>query len=396
MSIFPFTPLGDLIEMRSGGTPSRKVPRFWNGSYPWVSPKDMKQREIETSIERISEVAFDETGLKRIPSNSVLIVVRGMILAHSIPVCLNRAEVAINQDVKALICGNKLEPAFLRWFLEARASDLLAKVSFAGHGTRRIDTKDLREFLIPRPPLDEQRRIVDILNRAASIQRLRDQANAKLRALIPALFIKVFGDPLENPMGWEVRPLGEVALSTQYGTSTKAMEGGDGVPMLRMGNVDYGGHLDTSNLKYVMLSDEGNEKYELRAGDILFNRTNSKDLVGKTGLWDGRFDAVHASYFIRVRVDDALVSPTYVWAYMNSAPLKRRLFDMARGAIGQANINAKELRSLPLPLPPLDLQTRYSEIVASARGIATTAETATETASALSASLMALLFGDAA
>ena len=202
------------------------------------------------------------------------------------------------------------------------------------------------------PPLDEQRRIVGILDRAAKIERLRTQVAHRLREIIPALFVRMFGDPVENPMRWKVHALGDFCTLTQYGTSRKANDRSEGVPVLRMGNITYRGDLDCTDLKCVTLSESEFRKYALRPGDILFNRTNSKELVGKTGIWDGRFEAVAASYFIRLRLDETRVMPNYVWAFLNSAAMKTRLFAMARGAIGQANINAKELRSLPLPVPP--------------------------------------------
>ena len=108
-------------------------------------------------------------------------------------------------------------------------------------------------------------------------------------------------------------------------------------------------------------------KVELRTGDILFNRTNSKELVGKTGVWDGHFTAVAASYFIWLRLDETRVCPTYIWGFMNSAAMKYRLFAAARGAIGQSNINAKEVKSLPLPLPPPSLQVRYAKVIEASR-----------------------------
>ena len=98
------------------------------------------------------------------------------------------------------------------------------------------------------------------------------------------------------------------------------------------------------------------EKYRLREGDILFNRTNSRELVGKTGLWDGSCDAVVASYFIRVWVERKILNPFYLWAFMNSPHMKRVLFDTARGAIGQANINSKELKAFPIGVPPINQQ----------------------------------------
>ena len=203
----------------------------------------------------------------------------------------------------------------------------------------------------------------------------------------------MFGDPVENPIGWPTQSLGDCCVQVQYGTSTKANDCGAGVPVLRMGNVTYDGALDHANLKHVALSDGDIAKYGLRAGDILFNRTNSRELVGKTGMWDGRFPAVAASYFVRLRLDEARACPAYVWAVMNSTAMKRRLFAMARGAIGQANINARELKSIPLPVPPVELQRRYAETVEAARAVARVAESSTRIADALMTSLTFGLLG---
>lgn len=128
------------------------------------------------------------------------------------------------------------------------------------------------------------------------------------------------------------------------------------MPLIRMGNVDYNGHLDLRNLKHIQLSESEVARFRLWDGDILFNRTNSKELVGKTGLWDVDIEALVASYFIRIRVDCEQVTPTFFWAFMNCSYMKKVLRLTARGAIGQANINSSELRALVMYKPPLDQQ----------------------------------------
>ena len=268
-----------------------------------------------------------------------------------------------------------------------------AKRSFTGTaGQQRVPKSFVENTLIPLPALDRQRQIVNILNRAARIEMLRRRAADRMREFVPALFMTMFGDPIENPKGWLTERLGNCCLQVQYGTSTKANDRGVGMPVLRMGNVTYGGELDHADLKHIELSDPDIEKYGLRKGDILFNRTNSRELVGKTGLWDGRFPAVPASYFVRLRLDESRVDPTFVWAAMNSAGMKRRLFAMARGAIGQANINARELRSIQLPLPPLGLQRRYGVTVEGERAVARVGEVGARTSAELTAALMSELF----
>lgn len=221
--------------------------------------------------------------------------------------------------------------------------------------------------MFPLPPLSEQRRIVEILDQADALRRLRAEADAKAQRILPALFLKMFGDPATNPMGWRQDHLGNVLLDTQYGISVKAEADASGTQIIRMNNIDMAGRLQLRDLKYINLSPSDFEKYSLLPGDILFNRTNSKELVGKTGLWSGEFDAVPASYLIRVRVDRNQVLPDFVWSFMNTPFLKHVLFEKARRAIGMANINAKELRSLPVIVPDIRVQEQFAKVLTSLR-----------------------------
>ena len=145
---------------------------------------------------------------------------------------------------------------FLAYLLRRRETVDFVMASVTGSRMPRADMKVLLSMRVPVPPLDEQRRIVAILNRAAKIERLRARAAERMRQFVPALFVRMFGDPVENPMGWNSQRLGEVCVSARYGTSKKASETrSSGVPVIRMGNVTYDGDLDCADLKYVLLSD---------------------------------------------------------------------------------------------------------------------------------------------
>lgn len=285
---------------------------------------------------------------------------------------------------------------YIRHFLvsEGFHRQFMGTVAGVGGSLLRAQPKSVAKITIPLPPLDEQRRIVRLLDRAAEIRRRADAARAKARAIIPALFLDTFGDPATNPKGWPMRTVGDVLGSASYGTSQKANENSTGQPVIRMGNVTMGGQLDTGDLKYVVLPEPERKKAELLAGDLLFNRTNSKELVGKTGLWDGRFEAVAASYFIRLRADREQIDPTYLWAFFNSSHMKRTLFATARGAIGQANINAKELRAFHLAVPPLFLQTAFADQVGRLEALARQLDAAATKTEAMAAALSAEVFGE--
>ena len=286
----------------------------------------------------------------------------------------------------------RLDRSYLfHWIRRYQVTDALMARN-TGARMPRADMSVLLGMSLPLPPLDEQRRIVGLLDRAAEIRRRADAARGRARAIIPALFLDTFGDPATNPKGWPVVTVGDLLESAAYGTSQKANDSGEGIPMIRMGNVTTGGQLDTIDLKHIAISGPEREKAELLEGDLLFNRTNNKELVGKTGLWDGRFEAVAASYFIRLRVKRDLSSPSYLWSFFNTRYMKRALFDTARGAIGQANINAKELRAFRVAAPPLDLQAAFADQTQRLEALARHLDAAAAKAEAMAAGLSAEVF----
>lgn len=263
----------------------------------------------------------------------------------------------LNQHIFKVLPKPGVDPDFLFFALKSVIAELESKTH--GSTMKHVVRGDFEGTLIPLPEIHEQQRIVDLLSRAEGIVRLRRQAQHRAAALIPAIFVDMFGDPATNPKGLDVVALGDVLVGTDYGSSAKAGDEEIGLPMIRMGNVDYSGNVDLAALKYVDLPPDDVARFGLKDGDILFNRTNSKELVGKTGLWIGDREAILASYFIRLRVDERLARPFFVWAFMNTPHMKRVLFETARGAIGQANINSRELRAFRIPLPALDVQVRF-------------------------------------
>lgn len=154
---------------------------------------------------------------------------------------------------------------------------------------------------------------------------------------------------------WDVRALGEIATLVEYGSSTLATVEPVGTPMLRMNNIREEGW-DLSDLKYVQFSPEELARYRLSPGDVLVNRTNgTKELVGKSQVFREQGDWVYASYLIRMRFDELQVIPEYVSAYLNSG-VGRAQVTAASRQILQTNVSAGELRSILIPLPPIDVQ----------------------------------------
>ena len=162
------------------------------------------------------------------------------------------------------------------------------------------------------------------------------------------------------PEGWARPRIRDVVSVLQYGISTKAdADERTGLPILRMGNIQDG-RLDLSDLKYLPRSSRL-DAVTLRVGDILFNRTNSPDLVGKSAIVDVQREMVFASYLIRLRIHDGLVDPRLVTWWINSAWGRRWAAYVRTDGVSQSNINGTKLAEMLVPLPPRAEQRRIVE-----------------------------------
>ena len=160
-----------------------------------------------------------------------------------------------------------------------------------------------------------------------------------------------------------LKRLGELVEEVRYGTSLPATLNGK-YGYLRMNNITEDGQLNIQNLKHIDVPEKDLEKYVVRNGDVLFNRTNSIELVGKTCIYELDFDMVIAGYIIRIRTKKDILNPRYLSEFLNFPSTKEFLRNIAKGAVNQANINAKELQDIAIPLPPLSLQNEFAEFVA--------------------------------
>lgn len=190
------TPLGYLIRMAGGGTPDKSNADFWDGDIPWVSPKDMKRPHLFDAEDHITAEAIQSSPATILPLNSVLIVVRGMILAHSFPVALSKVPLTINQDMKALICLKRLSPEYLFYIASGFAKIFVSLADGSAHGTRKIETDVIRHFPIALPAEEEQRAITIYLDHQtakldqmtikveSAIERLQEYRSALITAAV--------------------------------------------------------------------------------------------------------------------------------------------------------------------------------------------------------------------
>lgn len=195
---------------------------------------------------------------------------------------------------------------------------------------------------------------------------------------------------------WSVISFGEVVETTQYGTSLKANESGAGIPVLRMNNITYSGTFDLTDLKHVELPPMEVEQYSVRRGDLLFNRTNSQQLVGKMGVWNRDEPYAFAGYLVRLRLKRTLADPGFIAAWFNTLDMKTLLRTRAKPSINMSNINATEVLKFPVVLPPLAEQQRIVEVLDRAEALRAQRRAALAQLDSLTQAIFLDLFGDPA
>ncbi|WP_420559754.1 restriction endonuclease subunit S [Tepidicaulis sp.] len=354
-----FLKISDFCETGSGTTPSRqKLERYYGGSIPWVKSGELRESEITQTEESVTETALRETTLKLVPAGALLVAMYGATVGR---VGRLGIEATTNQAVCHILPDPSLaDNHYIFHALCAKATELIAKG--VGGAQPNISQRMIKNTEIYLPSLEEQKRIASVLEQANALRRTRQRSVERLNTLSQALFYEMFGDPSSNPRGWPVGTIRDLVGEVKYGTAKKAHTEPRGLPVLRMGNITYDGCVDTRDLKYVELLAKEVPKYTTRYGDILFNRTNSKDLVGKTAVFTEPKPMAIAGYLVRARVNEH-ADPFYISAYLNSKHGKKTLRSMCKNIVGMANINAQEFQDITILMPPVEAQIAFGKKV---------------------------------
>lgn len=185
-------PLTEICNLASGGTPSKSNKSFWVGNVPWFSPKDLKKDDLFDSIDHINEKVLHETNLKLLPKDTVVIVVRGMILAHTFPVCVLRVPATMNQDMKALLPKEQIDAQYLATCLRVQSGHALAQTSNSAHGTKRIDSDGLSKIRILLPEKDSIERFSNTVRRIHKLKENLISSHIESERLFNAMLSQFF------------------------------------------------------------------------------------------------------------------------------------------------------------------------------------------------------------
>lgn len=353
---WPLVAIKEVAKVVTGKTPSTVDDQNFGGDIPFVTPAELGLDTYVTSAPRTLS-AKGASAIKLVPENAVMVCCIGSLGKMAIA----GTPVATNQQINSVIFDeNRVDVKYGFYALQLLKPKMEA---MAPSTTVAIVNKGNFEAMqIPLPPLVEQKRIAAILDKADAIRRKRQQAIQLADDFLRAVFLDMFGDPVTNSKGFPIGTIRDLVATADYGSSAKASETYGEYPILRMGNITYQGRIDLEGLKYINLEEKERSKYLVEKGDLLFNRTNSKELVGKTAVYDMDDPVAIAGYLIRVRPNE-MGNSHYISGYLNSAHGKATLRSICKSIVGMANINAQEMQNIPIMLPSIELQRKYQELV---------------------------------
>lgn len=386
-------PLGELCDVRIGRTPPRARRDYWGGTAVWVTIAELNKGEITDSEEHISDKAVLDVMPDPVEPGTLLFSFKlsiGKMAVAGVPLYTNEAIAAL-----PIRDPGKLDRDFLRYALMATSRSAHANLAVLGAVLNKAKVQALP---IPLPPIDKQRRIVDLLCRAENIARMRREAEAKAKEIIPALFLDMFGDPATNPKGWCVQRLGDVSEVVSGVAKGRKLRGKAtrSVTYLRVANVQAG-RLDLRELKTIEATPEEIAELKLRAGDVLLTEGGDYDKLGRGALLEEDIgECIHQNHVFRVRASADNLLPEYFASYLQADLARHYFLKSAKRTTNLASINMTQLRSLPVVLPPLAGQRAFARRFADCRSIERGQAAGVAVAGQAFQSLLAEVFGEGA
>ena len=369
--------LGDVASWSSGGTPKSRTPRYYGGHIPWAVIGDLNDGVVTHTVGTITSAGLAASSAKVVPAGTVLVAMYGSIGKLGIA----GTEMATNQAIACARPISSVDPKYLFYWLLGQRLTLLA----AGKGGTQanISQSILKPWPIPVPPLEEQRRIVaildDHLSRLDAADAILQKSSVRLRGLGEAIMRSELlgttnvgerhspelsavgtndGVLADLPPGWRWTRLGELADVVGGVTKDSKRQSDPSfveVPYLRVANVQRG-RLDLSKISTIRVPPARAAALLLLPGDVLLNEGGDRDKLGRGWVWDGQIpDCIHQNHVFRARViDDSIVPRLLSWA----ANVIGGPWCESNGiqSVNLASISLKKIRLMPVPVPPVELQ----------------------------------------
>ena len=353
--------LGEICNFQSGGTPSKNNSEFFDGTIPWVTTTALNGSKIDerNAATWITEKAIKESAAKIVPANSIMVGTRVGVGK----VAVNTVEMSTSQDIISLIDINeeRWDKDYLCKFLQSKSDYLNSQAR--GATIKGIKINILAELAVPDISVKEQCRISEVLNTVTKLINARQQQLTKLDELVKARFVEMFGDMLLNPMAWPevvLETLADIVSGITKGRKVKEQTLLE-VPYMAVSNVKDG-YIDWTTVKTILATEQEIEQYHLFPDDVLMTEGGDPDKVGRGAIIKAPLEnCIHQNHIFRVRLDKEKILPAFFAEYLQHQKSKRYFLGCAKQTTGIASINMKQLKALPVLLPPLDLQQQFDD-----------------------------------
>lgn len=347
--------LGDICEIVSGSTPKTGVSEYWDGDKKWITPAEITDESyiITDSVRELTELGVTKTGLSSFPKGTVILSSRAPIGKVAIAGC----EMYCNQGFKNLICSQKIYNRYLYWFLKGNTEYL----NSLGRGAtfKEISKQIVASIEINVPDMEQQMQAAENLERVSSIIRLRKQELQKLDDLIKARFVELFGNPISNPMKWDIYQLEECLERIDNGKSficSDKPRTGDNPAILKLSAATYGDYRPNEN-KALLDESLFVESSEVHAGDLLFTRKNTPELVGAAAYVQNTPPKLMMPDLIFRLVPNEKVNAVFLWQLINCKEFRPVIQAISGGsAKSMSNISKERLGKIKVICPPRGLQ----------------------------------------
>ena len=387
--------LGEICDVVSGGTPSRATAEFWDGgTIPWIKIGNIQRKYVDEADEYITQAGLEGSSAKMLSAGTILFTIfatLGEVGILTIEACTNQAIAGITIKNQSDILTD-----YLYYFLKSQKSCIAA----LGRGVAQnnINLSILRNFEVPIPDLPMQKQIVAILDKTAKVVEVRQQQLQKLDELIKARFVELFGDLESNPFDWPVCALKElVSIEPQnglYKPQSAYVQDGSGFPIVRIDAFYNGRVTDFSALKRLECSESEVQRYLLQEDDIVINRVNSIEYLGKCAHIKGLLEeTVFESNMMRLHLDDTVMNAVFATKLLCSQYMHKQIMIRAKKAVNQASINQQDVLSFRMFVPPLELQEQFAAFVEQTDKSKSVVQKALDEAQLLFDSLMQQYFG---
>lgn len=347
--------LGDVCSFIGGGTPSKSNSSYYCGTIPWATVRDMTKFELSSTELSISEKAVAESATKILPKGMIIIsthVGLGKI-------CLLMQDTAINQDLKGIsFLFNEINKYFFSYWYRSIANYIISNGK--GATVKGVTLDFMKSLPIPTPSMQIQEKIVSELDKINELIEVKRSQLKDLDALAQSLFYETFGDPIDNPMRWNVGILSDHA-DFKNGLNFTPSDNGNKVKCLGVGDFKANRYIKAENLSEFSIVESISEDYLLTKGDIIFVRSNgNKALIGRSIMYvSNDSPATFSGFCIRCRYNSDILSPLFLSYYLSSRTVREYITSQGRGC-NISNLNQKILSSIPLMLPPLSLQNQFA------------------------------------